>query len=113
MGSMPHSLQPNPHPAFQFKDRTKSFDSIGRPIHTKEIEESKVNTQLINHPQAVPVPAKFMPKDLISTRDLSPREAEGLLHLAGLMKARPADFCDALSGKQLVMFFEKASLARA
>jgi ornithine carbamoyltransferase len=70
-----------------------------------------VNTQLINHPLAVPVPAqKFAPKDLISTRDLSPKDAEGLLHLAGLMKARPADFRDALSGKQLVMFFEKASL---
>jgi len=70
-----------------------------------------VNTQLINHPQAVPVPApKFAPKDLISTRDLSPKDAEGLLHLAGLMKARSADFRDALSGKQLVMFFEKQSL---
>jgi ornithine carbamoyltransferase len=70
-----------------------------------------VNTQLINHPQAVPLPApKFAPKDLISTRDLSPKDAEGLLHLAGLMKARPADFRDALSGKQLVMFFEKQSL---
>jgi len=70
-----------------------------------------VNTQLINHPQAVPVPApKFAPKDLISTRDLSPQDAEGLLHLAGLMKARPADFREALSGKQLVMFFEKQSL---
>ena len=70
-----------------------------------------MNTQLINHPQAVPVPAsKFAPKDLISTRDLSPKDAEGLLHLAGLMKARPVDFRDALSGKQLVMFFEKQSL---
>ena len=70
-----------------------------------------MNTQLINHPQAVPVPApKFAPQDLISTRDLSPQDAEGLLHLAGLMKARPADFRDALSGKQLVMFFEKQSL---
>ena len=70
-----------------------------------------MNTQLINHPQVVPVPApKFAPKDLISTRDLSPQDAEGLLHLAGLMKARPADFRDALSGKQLVMFFEKQSL---
>ena len=55
-----------------------------------------MNTQLINHPQAAPLPApKFAPKDLISTRDLSPKDAEGLLHLAGLMKARPADFRDA------------------
>jgi len=85
---------------FKFKDRTKSFHTI----HVKEIEESKVNTQLISHPQAYPPGAQVCAQDLISTRDLSPQDAEGLLHLAGLMKARPADFCDALSGKQLVMF---------
>ena len=70
-----------------------------------------MNSQLINHPQTVPVPSpKFAPRDLISTRDLSPQDAQGLLHLASLMKARPEDFRDALSGKQLVMFFEKQSL---
>ena len=70
-----------------------------------------MNSQLINHPQTVPVPSpKFAPRDLISTRDLSPQDAQGLLHLASLMKARPEDFRDSLSGKQLVMFFEKQSL---
>ncbi len=70
-----------------------------------------MNSQLFNHTQVVPAPApKFSCRDLISTRDLSSQDAEGLLHLAGLMKARPADFRGALSGKQLVMFFEKQSL---
>jgi ornithine carbamoyltransferase len=33
-----------------------------------------------------------------------------VLHLAGIMKTRPADFRSALAGKQMVMFFEKPSL---
>ena len=33
-----------------------------------------------------------------------------MLHLAGIMKTRPADFRSALAGKQMVMFFEKPSL---
>jgi ornithine carbamoyltransferase len=70
-----------------------------------------VNSQLTNQPRVVPVPVPTLsPQNLISTRDLSPQDAAGLLRLAGLIKARPADFHDALSGKQLVMFFEKQSL---
>jgi ornithine carbamoyltransferase len=48
--------------------------------------------------------------DLISTRDLGPNGVEAVLHLAGMMKSRPADFRKALTGKQMVMFFEKPSL---
>ena len=55
-------------------------------------------------------PKVFWSRDLISTRDLSPSEVETILHLAGLMKARPADFRSALAGKQMAMFFEKPSL---
>jgi len=47
--------------------------------------------------------------DLTSMSDLSPAMAEGLLELATLVKARPADFRSALSGKQIVLFFEKPS----
>jgi len=50
-------------------------------------------------------PKVFWSRDLISTRDLSPSEVEAILHLAGLMKARPADFRSALAGKQMAMFF--------
>jgi ornithine carbamoyltransferase len=46
----------------------------------------------------------------VSTRDFGPNGVEAVLHLAGIMKSRPADFRKALSGKQVVMFFEKPSL---
>jgi ornithine carbamoyltransferase len=55
-------------------------------------------------------PKGFWARDLVSIRDLSRGEVEAILELAALMKARPADFRGALSGKQLVMFFEKPSL---
>jgi ornithine carbamoyltransferase len=47
--------------------------------------------------------------DLTSMSDLTPAQAEGLLELAALVKARPADFRAALAGKQIVLFFEKPS----
>jgi ornithine carbamoyltransferase len=47
--------------------------------------------------------------DLTAMSDLSPAAAEGLLELATLVKARPADFRTALAGKQIVLFFEKPS----
>jgi len=49
-------------------------------------------------------------RDLISISDLTPEELRALLDLTALMKSRPADFRGALSGKQVVMFFEKPSL---
>ncbi len=49
-------------------------------------------------------------RDLVSVADLEPSEVQTILELAGLVKARPADFRTALSGKQMVLFFEKPSL---
>src|SRR5579884_4460600 len=71
-----------------------------------------MNSQTIGVPQvdSVPSPKGFTSRDLVSTRDLSPREVQAVLDLTALMKARPADFRSALGGKQLVMFFEKPSL---
>jgi len=57
-----------------------------------------------------PATSTFPGRDLISIRDLSPIEVETIFHLAGLLKARPANFRSALAGKQMVMFFEKQSL---
>src|SRR6204780_1156434 len=48
--------------------------------------------------------------DLISTRDLGPSGVQAVLNLAEVMKAHAADFRRALTGKQMVMFFEKPSL---
>jgi ornithine carbamoyltransferase len=50
------------------------------------------------------------PSDLVSTRDLGPAGVQAVLDLAAIMKARQADFSSALSGRQMVMFFEKPSL---
>jgi ornithine carbamoyltransferase len=49
-------------------------------------------------------------EDLISINDLGPTGVAAVLDLAALIKARPEDFRGALSGKQIVMFFEKPSL---
>ena len=49
-------------------------------------------------------------RDLVSVQDFSPEEIKSLFELTGLLKKRPTDFRNALAGKQLVMFFEKASL---
>jgi ornithine carbamoyltransferase len=56
------------------------------------------------------IPKMFCCSDLLSTTDLGPSGVEAVLHLAQVMKSRPADFRKALAGKQLVMFFEKPSL---
>ncbi len=55
-------------------------------------------------------PAVSQHRDLISIQDLSSEETFGLINLALAMKAQPSDFRGALNGKQLVLFFEKASL---
>lgn len=52
----------------------------------------------------------FWCSDLVSTRDLGPAGVDAVLRLAGIMKSRPADFRKALTGRQMVMFFEKPSL---
>jgi ornithine carbamoyltransferase len=52
----------------------------------------------------------FWCPDVVSTRDLGPEGVHAVLNLAGVMKERAGDFRAALAGKQMVMFFEKASL---
>jgi ornithine carbamoyltransferase len=49
-------------------------------------------------------------RDLCSIADLSPQELAAILELAHAAKASPDDFRHALDAKQMVMFFEKASL---
>src|SRR5580658_11093883 len=71
-----------------------------------------MNSQSLGRAPVIParVPNTFWGPDLVSTRDLGPNGVEAVLHLAGIMKLRPADFRKALAGKQVVMFFEKPSL---
>ncbi len=49
-------------------------------------------------------------RDLCSIADLSSGEASAILKLAHAVKARPKAYRSALDAKQMVMFFEKASL---
>jgi ornithine carbamoyltransferase len=56
------------------------------------------------------VPQMFWCPDMVSTRDLGPAGVDAVLRLAAIMKSRPADFRRALTGRQIVMFFEKPSL---
>ncbi len=49
-------------------------------------------------------------RDLVSIQDFSADELACALELAAALKARPADFRGSLSGKQIVLFFEKPSL---
>ncbi len=49
-------------------------------------------------------------RDLCSIADLSVSEMAAILELAHAVKAQPEDFRHALDAKQMVMFFEKASL---
>ena len=60
--------------------------------------------------QKTPAPQPLVCRDLISVRDFSPDEIKWLFQLTRTIKKKPADFRDALTGKQLVLFFEKASL---
>ena len=75
-------------------------------------EESKLNSHVQGRAAvaAARAPQAFWCPDLVSTRDLGPAGVDAVLNLAGIMKSRPADFRKALTGKQMVMFFEKASL---
>lgn len=57
-----------------------------------------------------PLEQPFVRRDLISVQDFSPEEIKSLFELTNIIKNRPADFRGALAGKQLVLFFEKASL---
>jgi len=65
-----------------------------RPVEKDDIDQTAIAPAL---------------SDLTAMSDLTPAAAEGLLELATLVKARPADFRAALAGKQIVLFFEKPS----
>src|SRR6202451_1909351 len=85
-----------------------------RPADTQvQRKESKLNSHVQSRVSATTperLPQIFWCPDLVSTRDLGPSGVDAVLHLAGIMKSRPADFHRALAGKQIVMFFEKPSL---
>jgi ornithine carbamoyltransferase len=85
------------------------YKSTDRQVQSKE---SKLNGRAQGGvaTAAERAPQAFWCPDLVSTRDLGPAGVDAVLRLAGIMKARPADFRKTLTGRQIVMFFEKPSL---
>jgi ornithine carbamoyltransferase len=85
------------------------YKSADRQVQNKE---SKLNSREQGGVAAGAerAPQVFWCPDLVSTRDLGPAGVDAVLRLAGIMKARPADFRKTLTGRQIVMFFEKPSL---
>jgi ornithine carbamoyltransferase len=83
-----------------------------RPDVQAQEEKSELNSQTQTRAAVAPAraPQVFWCPDLISTRDLGPDGVHAVLNLAGIVKSRPADFRKVLTGKQMVMFFEKPSL---
>jgi ornithine carbamoyltransferase len=85
-----------------------------RPAETQvPRKESTLNSHVQGRVSAAAperVPQVFWCPDLVSTRDLGPSGVDAVLHLAGMMKSCPADFRRSLTGRQIVMFFEKPSL---
>src|SRR5712692_11665523 len=59
---------------------------------------------------STPIKQPIACRDFVSVKDFSPEETRSLFELTHVIKGRPADFRGALAGKQLVLFFEKASL---
>ncbi|MGB8732669.1 MAG: ornithine carbamoyltransferase [Candidatus Sulfotelmatobacter sp.] len=90
--------------------------AAGYKLQPADAQAQKKESKLNSHVQgraavaATRAPQAFWCPDLVSTRDLGPAGVDAVLNLAGIMKSRPADFRKALTGKQMVMFFEKASL---
>jgi ornithine carbamoyltransferase len=86
------------------------YKSLAAGTRVQE-KESKLNTHVQSRMAASErVPQVFWCPDLVSTRDLGPAGVDAVLRVAGIMKSRPADFRRALTGRQMVMFFEKPSL---
>src|SRR5882724_6213159 len=81
-----------------------------RKTKTRNVHQTKMSTQTIEHAKSTQPRPALPPRDLISTHDLAPHEIHALFNLTSMLKQRPADFRSVLAGKQMVMFFEKPSL---
>lgn len=77
------------------------------------LNETYCNAGLLSmHPKTLPSEAanRLAGRDLCSIADLTVAEIAAVMELAHAVKAQPEDFRHALDAKQMVMFFEKASL---
>jgi ornithine carbamoyltransferase len=60
--------------------------------------------------QKIPVGQPLFSRDLLSVQDFSTEEIKWAFELTRILKKKPTDFRNALVGKQIALFFEKASL---
>jgi ornithine carbamoyltransferase len=72
-------------------------------------DSALLNSSIKSKPPQPPI-EPVAPRDLVSVHDLAPAEILSLFNLTAMLKQRPAEFRTSLSGKQMVMFFEKPSL---
>src|ERR1700709_939656 len=81
-------------------------------MNAPEVESPKATVTLgIQSDSAFTEAAKALSgRDLTSIADLSVQEMAALMELAHAVKKQPEDFRHALDARQMVMFFEKASL---
>jgi ornithine carbamoyltransferase len=90
---------------------TARYKSQSRGMQIQETESNlNSHTQGRVSATAERSPQVFWCPDVVSTRDLGPSGVDAVLRRAGIMKSRPADFRRSLTGRQIVMFFEKPSL---
>lgn len=69
-----------------------------------------MSSKTIEVQSAPGAPAREGFRHLTSIQDLTQKEVQGVIDLAAVVKARPADFRGAMAGKQIVLFFEKPSM---
>ncbi|MEO8737855.1 MAG: ornithine carbamoyltransferase [Edaphobacter sp.] len=83
-----------------------------KPAESEEISPRKATATLgIQSDTAFGEAAKRLSgRDLCSIADLTVQEMAAIMELAHAVKANPEDFRHALDARQMVMFFEKASL---
>jgi ornithine carbamoyltransferase len=75
------------------------------------LNESEARVETIPSPAETLAPAESLNgRDLCSIADFSTAEIAAVMELAHAVKAHPEDYRWALDAKQMVMFFEKASL---
>src|SRR5579864_7125169 len=78
-------------------------EQILMPAASKALAYAVPNSHPAPEPEA-------LCRNFVSALDFSPEETISLFDLTQVIKGRPADFRGALAGKQIVLFFEKASL---
>ena len=77
---------------------------------SRTLEKAEIAIPVQKDPDILAAAARLSGEDMCSIADLTTFELAGILELAHDVKTNPAAYRWALDAKQMVMFFEKASL---